>query len=316
MNNLVVVKKEVETGNINSGIKNGIKIVKEELKYNPELQKRVINKVVEKKIIDEVEFDYNISDIELSRELRDFLKIQNSNTTKTNYKKWISDFLRWCFIEKINCLKITRREVESYMVHLCDNYSPNSVRSKLMGVCSFYQFLIYRYHKIITINPFHKLKLPKIRMTRRVDVITENDIKELKKEFKRIGRDDIICVIDLMVKYGFRVGIFENMKVDRNGNWKSVSKETEMKGKFSVKETERIKETDILKLKKYVITNIILKYTRKLFNEGKIGSQFSPHDIRHYFITKNGKNLTMEEFIKFSRGIHKNINTTIGYMNV
>jgi integrase len=119
-----------------------------------------------------------------------------------------------------------------------------------------------------------------------------------------------------MVKYGFRVGLFENMKIDRDGNWKSISKETEMTGKFTKNEVCQIKETGVLKLKKYTITNIILKYTKKLFKEGKIGSQFSPHDIRHYFITKNGKDLTMEDFIKFSRKIHKNINTTLGYMNV
>jgi integrase len=186
-----------------------------------------------------------------------------------------------------------------------------------MGVCSFYQFLIIRYPKVLSVvNPFHKLKLPKNTLVRRVDIITEKDIKELRKEFKRIDRIDIICVIDLLVKYGFRIGIFEDMKVDSKGNWESVSKGNVMRGKFTQKERELINETGILNTKKYNLTNIICKYTEKLFNEGKIGSKFSPHDIRHFYITKNGKDLTMGEFIKFSRGIHKNINTTLGYMNV
>jgi hypothetical protein len=59
-----------------------------------------------------------------------------------------------------------------------------------------------------------------------------------------------------------------------------------------------------------------VRYSNKLFNEGKIGSAFSPHDIRHYFITKNGKDLSIEEFIKLSRKIHKNVNTTLDYMNI
>jgi site-specific recombinase XerD len=317
MNDLTVVKS---VGNsvldINTGIKKGIETVKEGLKKSPELREKVIYRVVEKKIIDEVEYNYDLSGIKIYQELRDFIKLQTSDITKINYKKWVTDFLKWCFLERIDCLKITRREVESYLVYLCSEYSPNSVRSKIMGVCSFYQFLIYRHNKIININLFHKLKLPKVRLVRRVDVITGNDIKELKKEFKRIGRYDIICVIDLMVKYGFRVGLFENMKINREGNWKSISKENEMTGKFTKNEVCQIKETGVLKLRKYTITNIILKYTGKLFKEGKIGSKFSPHDIRHYFITKNGKDLTMEDFIKFSRKIHKNINTTLGYMNV
>lgn len=147
-------------------------------------------------------------------------------------------------------------------------------------------------------------------------MITVNDLKELKNELKRIRRKDIICAVDLLCNYGFRVGIFKNMKIDREGNWNSVSKEHNMKGKFLKNEVKMINETGILKLKGYTITNIIVKYTKKLFKEGKIGSPFSPHDIRHWYITTKGRGLTMEEFIKFSRGIHKNVNTTLNYMNI
>jgi hypothetical protein len=79
---------------------------------------------------------------------------------------------------------------------------------------------------------------------------------------------------------------------------------------------EKIKKTGILKLKKYNITNFVLKYTRKLYKEEKIDSPFSCHDIRYYLLTEDGKDLTMKNSIKFSREIHKNIDTTIGYMNV
>jgi integrase len=146
--------------------------------------------------------------------------------------------------------------------------------------------------------------------------LTENDLKELKQELKRIGRKDILCAVDLLCKYGFRVGIFESMKIDREGNWNSVSKESSMKGKFLKSEVKMINETGILKLRGCTITNTIVKYTKKLFKEGKIGSPFPPHDIRHWYITTKGKGLTMEEFIKFSRKIHKNVNTTLQYMNI
>jgi integrase len=322
MKELTVVNKGVDrisesvSDRINNGINYGKKVIKNKINNDVVLQDEVIKIMSVRDVLDDIKVDYDFSGINISTELRDFLSIQKSDTTQTNYKKWINDFIYWCNNERINCLRITRREVESYLIYLCDGYSPNSVRSKIMGVCSFYQFLQYRYPRIIPINVFHKLKLPKIRLTRRVDVITGNDIKELKKELKRIGRNDIICVIDLIVKYGFRVGIFENMKIAREGNWKSISKECEMKGKFLKSEVDKIKKTGILKLKKYVITNTVLKYSRKLFREGKIGSPFSCHDIRHYFIAEKGKGLVMEDFIKFSRKIHKNVMTTINYMNI
>jgi hypothetical protein len=132
----------------------------------------------------------------------------------------------------------------------------------------------------------------------------------------RINRKDIICVIDLICKYGFRVGIFENIKIDYNGNWVSESKGSLMKGKFLKSELKKIVDSEMLSLKKSVIINTVRKYTQKLFDNKVIGCPFSVHDLRHYFITKNGKDLTIEEFVKFSRKIHKNVGTTLSYLNV
>jgi site-specific recombinase XerD len=310
-------QSEVVDNQINGLIKNGIDFVRDELKFNPNLREKVIKKVVEKKIVDEFEYDYDISEIKLGNELKEFLDSPTlSDITKKNYKKWINNFFEYCNKEKINFLKIKRCHVDNYLSYLGQNYSSNSVRSYIMGICSFYKFLIYRYPKLFSLNPFHGLKLPKIRLVRRIDIVCDNDVKELKKEFKRIGRDDIICVIDLICKYGFRIGIFENMKIDDNGNWKSVSKGSELKGKFNKIELKRIKSSGILNLSKSTIQNIIQRYSNKLFKNRIIGSPFSVHDLRHYYITKNGKDLTIEEFIKFSRKIHKNISTTLSYINL
>jgi hypothetical protein len=65
MKDIVLVKRE--NGNsivdINIGIKNKIDLVKEGLKYNPELREKAINRVVEKKVVEEIEFNYDISGI-------------------------------------------------------------------------------------------------------------------------------------------------------------------------------------------------------------------------------------------------------------
>jgi hypothetical protein len=179
---LTVVNKGVGYTDLNTGIKNGLKTVKEELKQNSDLREKVIKRVVEKKVVEEVELNYNVSNIDLIKEFNDFINVQSSPITKNNYKIWVSEFLEWCSNEGINCLKITRQDVESYLVFLNNKYSSNSVRSKIMGVCSFYKFMLYRNSDVFKINPFHKLKLPKITQTRRVDFVCENDTKELKKD--------------------------------------------------------------------------------------------------------------------------------------
>jgi hypothetical protein len=170
-------------------------------------------------------------------------------------------------------------------------------------------------HEVIK-NRFYRLDLPTIKLVRRIDIITVNDIEVLRKELKRIKRKDILCAVDLMEKYGERVGVFENMEIDDKGNWNSVSKESMRTGKFTMNELKKINETGLLKLRKCTIQNTILKYTKKLYKEEKISCAFSCHDIRHYRITEDMKNTKNgEEMIKVSRRYHKNINTTLGYVN-
>jgi hypothetical protein len=89
-----------------------------------------------------------------------------------------------------------------------------------------------------------------------------------------------------------------------------------MKGKFLKSELKKIVDSNMLTLKTSVITNTVRKYTQKLFENKIIGCSFSVHDLRHFYITKNGKDLSIGDFIKFSRGIHKNISTTLSYINI
>jgi integrase len=302
----------------NTDIDKQIQIIEEEMKTNSELRNRILNMVAGKKVVEKIEKDYDMERMNIDNELEDFLNLQESGNTKKNYEKSVNDFILWCFNEEeyIDIYRISRKDVESYMVSLSNKYAPNSVRTKILSINSFYTFLIHRYPEIIKINPFKKLKLPKSRFTRRIDIITDNDLLKLKTELKRIGRNDIVCAVEILCKYGFRVGIFEDMKIDKEGNWQSVSKSQSMKGKFLKSEVQKIREHKLMEIKKTVITNVIVRTTEKLFKEGKIGSPFSPHDIRHYYITKNGKGLTIEEFLKFSKPIHKSPITTLNYINL
>jgi hypothetical protein len=187
----------------------------------------------------------------------------------------------------------------------------------ILSVSSFYTFLCFIFPDAIKKNNFYKLDLPTLIPVRKRDFVTDKDLEVLRKEFKRIKRADIICVIDILKKYGFRVGIFENMKIDLNGNWNSVSKEKVMSGKFTESEVKKINESGLLLLSKSTIQNIILKYTKKLYESGKISCHFSVHDIRHWYITKVANNTkSVTEFARFSKTIHKDYRTTMSYINI
>jgi hypothetical protein len=104
------------------------------------------------------------------------------------------------------------------------------------------------------------------------------------------------------------------MKIDRNGNWTAVSKEQRRTGTFTKTETKKLLDNGLLKIKKYTMTNKIVKVTKMLFKAGKISCPFSVHDIRHYRITDDMNNIKNgQDLYAVSRKYHKNLNTTMGY---
>jgi site-specific recombinase XerD len=267
--------------------------------------------------VEEAQHELKISRISFDTELEAFLnQPHRSATTKHNYRQWLRKFFDWCNSEGIDYLKVTRVNAESYLVFLNSEFASNSVRAMIMAPSMFYQYLICRYPEALPLNPFRELPLPKISLVRRQDTVTNNDIKALIAELERIGRSDVICAVKLMAKHGFRVGFFENLEIDCNGNYTSTSKEKAMRGRFTKKECAMINESGLLSLTKGTITVTIRKYTKKLHEADIISCPFSPHDLRHYAITKGTRECkSAEEFIKLSRKYHKNINTTIGYCN-
>ncbi|MDR2053272.1 MAG: hypothetical protein LBP80_07645, partial [Treponema sp.] len=62
---------------------------------------------------------------------------------------------------------------------------------------------------------------------RKEDVVLREDLIGLCEEFKKNGRFDLVCAVELMIKYCMRVGFFENLSVD-----KPMEQLTEMKVPF------------------------------------------------------------------------------------
>lgn len=148
-----------------------------------------------------------------------------------------------------------------------------------------------------------------------MDYPTDNDIRELEKKLRELKKYDILTVVQLLHKYGYRIGVFQKMKIKDDGKWVSESKGNDCKGKFTKKETENIKKYDILIKKPIYFQNRINKITHNLFIHNTVSCPFSVHDIRRHCINSelHKKNLTFEEGINISRGFHKNINTTLDH---
>jgi hypothetical protein len=125
----------------------------------------------------------------------------------------------------------------------------------------------------------------------------------------------MICVINILQKYGFRVGIFENMELGENGAMVSTSKGKTVKQKFTKGETAEILGSGIIGTKPTVISNVFKRYTKILHENRKISCPFSVHDLRRYFIDEKAKKMNTKEFLEFSLKIHKSPMTTFGYLS-
>jgi hypothetical protein len=212
-------------------------------------------------------------------------------------------------------LEIKVSDVDRYQCFLTDSrFSNKTIRTRILGVSSFYTFLPYRYPKVLKVNPFTHRNLPRDTCKNPKDYINDNDVKALRKEFRRIGRNDMVCVLDLLSKYGFRVGSFETLHIDKSGLFFFTSKGNDYKGKFTKKEHETIIRFNVQDLTVSTIKTTIKKYVHKLYLNGAVSCDFSVHDIRRYVINKNADSCKdFREFLDFSRRFHKNVNTTIGY---
>jgi hypothetical protein len=163
-------------------------------------------------------------------------------------------------------------------------------------------------------NPFDHRKLPKDRNKKLHKFISKNDIEILTKEYETRERRDFITILQLLEKYGFRIGIFENMTMDKKTR-KWISKEREYTGIFTRKEVENVIKYNVLGMKSSVISSSILALVRSLYKRGLIAYIFSAHDIRRYYIKRKLKSCKNGlEIADFSRSIHKNYNTTLGYI--
>jgi hypothetical protein len=305
-------------GSINDLTKAKVKAVKNNLD-NPEIKTKVSNHLAKKIILDELEYSYNVSNIDFFGELENFLAVKNKNSTatKNGYKDSVQRFVKWCRNQDIPPLEVTVHDVDRYQGFLVDSgFANKSVRTFILGVSSFYTFLLYRYPRVFKVNPFTHRDLPRDICKNHKDYPTKEDIRSLKKEFTRIGRNDMVCVVDLLSKYGFRVGSFSTLHIDKNGRYSFLSKGREYPGQFTKTEHRNIIKYGVQDLTVSTIKTNIKKYVQKLYKIGGVSCDFSVHDIRRHFIDeKANKCGNVREFIDFSRTIHKNINTTLGYVS-
>ena len=151
------------------------------LPYNPMLQEKVTNQIAGEMIVANVKRDYDFSRIDLNENIEKFINLQNSVSTQKSYLKSINDFKYFCLRKNYDFVKVSIEECREYLEKLNSSVAPRTARVKIAGVKSFFDVLLHKYD-VIKVNPFYKLKLPKIVDKFELDYPTEKDVKVLKEE--------------------------------------------------------------------------------------------------------------------------------------
>ena len=285
------------------------------LHHDVEMQDVVTSRIAGKMIMDNVEKDYKFSKIDIEKDVEEFLKMQNSISTRKSYLKSIFDFRSFCLRQNYDFVKTDIHIAREYLEELNSEFSSRTVRTKIAGVKSFFNCLLHKHYGVINVNPFSTLKLPPIVDKFELDYPKLKDVEVLKKDLQRIGRKDVCCLVELLYKYGWRVGILNNFQLGQDGRFVGISKGKVVKGKLTKNETKQIFDNDVLKLKSGTISSMIFRITKRLFKSGKVSCEFSCHDLRRARITVDVNSCNnISELMKVSKKYHKELTTTMLYV--
>ncbi len=188
-------------------------------------------------------------------------------------------------------------DADRYIVFLKNKgLSNNSILIYSSAVSSFFTQL-ERWGDV-EMNPFKGTK-KRPKKIRKKEVIIPSDfevevmLRSFNEDLKATGRGAtrkrdsakrMFCVVYLMKRYGFRVGAFENLRWDVDGNYEALTKGKKIEGKFS--------NNDLVVLNSFGFYGTIPCKTdtiRKAFamKMEDLGMEYSPHDIRHRFATNH-----------------------------
>jgi hypothetical protein len=323
MNDVIVTGKTVNNGLTEyEKIDYAIEQFENRFDTDPDFRNKVYKHIGVAEGIKKQTRNWKKSKVNFEELIDNFLNTFDSIKTRKNYYRSIRIFLSWLQMENIEPLEITPVDMDKYLMFLKDserNYSSNTIRLYTMGIVSLYNYVMRLHNDLFITNPVHGVKLPKLDLKKERDTPTIEDIKTVRDYCESINRNDFVLLMDILPKYGYRIGIFKGMKfTGKNGNFKSISKGKVISGKFTIKEMSGILKMELTGKDTESLSAIFCKFTKKLFERGKVSCSFSLHDIRRFTITNrlNSCNGNVQEMKRVSEEIgHSSLNTTLGYVS-
>ena len=256
-----------------------------------------------------------------------------SKNTVLSYER---DLKKFCvFIKNKKITEITRKDIQNYLNDLSKNQNPRSISRNISTLKSFYKYL--KLNKVVKINLMDQINNPKTKKSL-PKVLSEDEINclldiDLKSDFDFRNK----AMLELMYSSGLRVSELINLNISdidlENDTVKIFGKGSKERiiplndyAKEALKEYVVVHRKELFKHgeNNYLFLNNhgnkmtrqgFFKILKKLANEKKIKTEFSPHTLRHSFAThllKYGADLrSIQELLG-----HSDISSTQIYTHV
>lgn len=283
----------------------------------------------------------NIDKLNINNNTKDILRNYQSylltikHLSDNSINSYILDIYKYLDYLKIDCLKITKKNIITYLEYLNQKkYSIYSIERKISSIKNFHNFL---HHELSIIDPSQTIERPKFH-SKIPNVLSIEEVNKLL-EINLITPFDYRnkAMLELMYATGLRVSEIINLEFN------NIDKEEKIVRCFGKGNKERIipigeialTYLDIYltnyrdSLKKKINCNKIflnnhgakltrqgfLKILKKIAQEKGITKNITPHTLRHSFAThllNNGADLRS---IQIMLG-HNNLSTTQIYTTI
>lgn len=298
----------------------------------------IANTLLIDKLKDELKTEITKQNLNISELRNKWLSIFSSSFTRNSYSQSIDVFFKWFQNRNIENSIITLKavDVDDYISWLnSQNFTNNTIQLRIAAISSFITYL-----QRIDILDKNYFKGCNGRPKRILEVKTFNDIPsdidiqiiedELWKEYhsssgsgyrnKIISARTGIAVILLIKHHALRIRGLQSLEVDASGNFKTISKRSNVYGHLHEEVIKIFKELNFNQkrpFKDYRTETLQLwfrRYCLRLMDTNKIKTVYSFHDIRHYSAIKHWQ--THHDIYKLKQFLnHKSITTTQVYLS-
>jgi len=234
----------------------------------------------------------NLVSIDFQSEVDDWLLLQNSKHTRTDYKIIMNQWVKFLEGERGIKIFLTAESIDAkewIMNKLKRGYSYNSIKADKAALSAFYSYLIQSYPFVV--NIFKGVKLPKSGYVKDLHVPTEEEIAVI---IDSIEDPKFKVIVKLIARYGYRVGFGEDayFKDDNTIHFHSKGKKWDR----VISEEEKgillqagFKVNISLNYGGNTVSKRFLRHTENLVKEGRVSYNYGAHSFRHAYAVRRFK---------------------------